>query len=510
MKQIFNNPFKKSVIESRKFYINIAEEGAVLSYARGDKLELRLTFGKSKEDRESLLDVLESDTDSPIYLIIDVVDQTYQQQNFPAVSSFSIEGLVQKRLERDFPEDALKGGQFIEKSKMGRQEWMYMLASCPMSPLIQEWLDFILPLPNPLAGILLLPLELGPVVNHLDKGFLKPAQRKMDCVQIFVSANKASGGFRQVAFKNGKIVFTRLIAFTEDKYADVVAGNIEQDLLSSIEYLKRSTLKEGSLLNIYIVVSPDIKAALEKPRVTASSIVVLTPYELSKHLKLSNTALENDQFGDVVAAMAIGQRKPSLPLHTKITKQLYYMVIAQRWVTALFILTIPISLVFLGMEQYKTFNISGQISDTNAKLVEVNKRWEGLKNNLKYNVEDVYKITEIVSLHKTLTGTSQSPLALIAKFNEMRGDDVLVQSIDWQVQKVPFQNRSTTIAKFNVEFRNLGNSYQVLFKNFDAFVKRLKETFSDYNVEYTRLTEKIIFNSESSVIPVEITIKGPK
>lgn len=490
--------------------INIAEEGAVLSYARGDKLELRLSFGNTDEDRESLRDVLDSDPDSPVYLLIDVTDQTYQPQTFPAVSSFSIEKLVEKRLERDFPEDALKGGQFLSKSKTGRQEWIYMLVCCPRTEMINTWLDFVLPLPNPLAGILLLPLEIGTVVNQLDNSFMKPEARKRDRVQIFVSPNKAAGGFRQVAFKNGKIVFTRLINFSEEKYADVVAGNIEQDLLSSIEYLKRSTLKEGDLLNIYIIVSPDVKAALEKPRVAATSVIVMTPYELSKQLKLSNTALENDQYGDVVAAMAIAQRKPTLAIHTKVTKMLYDLAIAQRWVTAILILSVPLVLGMFGYIQYQTFQVGGNIDGANKQLIEVNKKFEEVKNSVDYKVDDIYKITEIVSLHKTLTGSSQTPLSLIAKFNVIRGDDVLVQSIDWQVQEVPFQNRTTTIATFNVEFRNIGNSYQVLFKNFDSFVKRLKEEFKDYHVEYTRLTEKIIFNTESSVIPVEITIKGPK
>jgi len=92
--------------------------------------------------------------------------------------------------------------------------------------------------------------------------------------QIFICHNKV-GGFRQVAFKNDKILFTRLISSAIGESPDFVVGNIEQEVQNSFEYLKRLSLKEGENCDIYFIVSQEVKNRLIKVKFKSKILLYL-------------------------------------------------------------------------------------------------------------------------------------------------------------------------------------------------------------------------------------------
>src|SRR5262249_17247692 len=143
----------------------------------------------------------------PLYILADVLDQQYVRQSFPPVSSFSVGGLVKRRLERDFQAEDMKGSLPLGRDKEGRREWNYLLISLANTPLMQQWLALIVELPNEFRGVYLTPVEGQNYIPVLKK--YMPEQAPAQPWQLLVSHNKISG-FRQIVLRDGKLVFTRV------------------------------------------------------------------------------------------------------------------------------------------------------------------------------------------------------------------------------------------------------------------------------------------------------------
>src|SRR5690606_17941331 len=110
--------------------------------------------------------------------------------------------------------------------------------------------------------------------------------------------------------RGGRIIFTRLAQPVGESSAEVIAGSIEQEMLSTIEYMKRLSFSpQTGKLDIYIVASSNIKAAIDAKRFNATTFQILTPFEVAQHLKIEGAAQPTDQFGDVIMAALIGASK---------------------------------------------------------------------------------------------------------------------------------------------------------------------------------------------------------
>ena len=53
-------------------------------------------------------------------------------------------------------------------------------------------------------------------------------------------------------------------------------------------------------------------------------------------------------------------------------------------------------------------------------------------------------------------------------------------------------------------------SFEQLFSQYDAFLRKVKVTFSDYDITHSELPDTISFQSDLEKLPIDIQIMGPK
>ena len=70
---------------------------------------------------------------APIVLVIDNMDQSYIQQSLPPVSSFSVQKLIKRRLERDFGKNDIKGAISLGRDTGGRKDWNFLMVALERS-----------------------------------------------------------------------------------------------------------------------------------------------------------------------------------------------------------------------------------------------------------------------------------------------------------------------------------------------------------------------------------------
>lgn len=504
------------LFQKRQYVLTIGDDGAIIIYMRDEKLENRLFVSlSSPQDIKKMQEILEKDPKAPISIIVDIMDQSYVQHSLPAVSSLNIGKLVDKKLEKDFPADNLKGVILLGRSNTGRKDWNYLFVACPTTSPLSDWIELIIDLPNRITGIYLLPIELGPFIEKLQKNSTpkdKKQPKEKSRWQLVITHNKV-GGFRQAAYRDSKIVFTRLVNAPAETSADIIAGNIEQELLNTIEYLRRLGFQESEGFDVTIIASPEITQSLSTSTIKGNHVSLLTPHDAALLLGLPTAASPEDRFADVIIAATFSRMKHILRLHIAETRTLYLFSNLHNALVGAFCL-LPLLLIGCLFTIISTFMLNSELAQLESDKATIQAKWQNAQQNT-YSIQESLRISDMVTLYKLLSGNKQSPLTIIADFNSVRGREALVKNLLWEFKEVtpqsgqPGQTQSKAKVIFDLEFANVSSGFEGLFANFDLFIKRVQTKFSNYQVDYSRLPEKITFDDKNKTIPVSVTISGP-
>ena len=105
------------------FVLIIGDDGAILVFMQGNTVVRRLFAPSPRPDHtSSIVDLIQSNPTVPISVLADVIDQQYVRHSFPPVSTFSVNNLVKRRMERDFQAEDLTGMLRLGRDKSGRTE----------------------------------------------------------------------------------------------------------------------------------------------------------------------------------------------------------------------------------------------------------------------------------------------------------------------------------------------------------------------------------------------------
>lgn len=480
-------PIKKGKARNGRFVILIGDEGAILVYLQGKKVVRRL-FAASPEpsNTRSLLDALSSDTKAPVSLLIDMIDQSFVRQTLPPVTQFSVGKLIKRRLDRDFAADDIKGAIILGREKGGRKDWNYMMVSLANTPLLSKWIDLVSERPNPFGGIFLLPIEAEQYVKSLvDSQAIKSDSEW----QLLVSHNKVSG-FRQVVLQKGKIVFTRMAQPIGDSLPDVIAGNIEQEIMNTSEYLKRLGYSDQAGLDIHIVVAEDIKASLDTAKIKCTNVHIFTPYEVATGLALEQAAQVEDHFGDVVFATHFGSaKKHTLSLQTKYTEKLSTLVTANkaiRGAAALFAFCIIFLIGQSALEAFETYQATKELETQKAGIEKTLEETKKIASQVPGNNE---KIADVVSVYELFNKAELSPYWFINKVRNTLADNTLVQTISWNLSD-PLnvkenEDKRVFSATIKVSFLFDEKQPKQLGLIAEEYVKRFEKEFEGFKVTHS-------------------------
>ncbi len=475
---------------AKQFVLLIGDEGAILVFMEGAKVVRRL-FAPTPQpsSSEAMVQLMQSNPSVPISILVDSIDQQFVRQSFPPVSSLSVNSLVKRRLDRDFRTEDIKGFLPINRDKTGRKEWNFLLISLTKTPILTEWIDLVIELPNELKGIYLSPIEATAYIATLHSALVQTPAKPW---QLFVTHNKVSG-FRQVVMHNGKLVFTRVTQAIDDAIAAVIAGNIEQEIINTIEYLRRLGFQDTATLEITVIAAGDVNEVIDLKRFNAAGTLALTPLDVSDALGFEQAALSADRFGDVVMAAAfLRTKKHVLKLSTVYSTALSKIYGIKRAVHGLTLLAIfalvamSIQNVLARMEnQSLTANSVASLNGTKAQLEVLNAKVGGLNKDLAYK-------SAVVNVYDAYLKDAQNPADFMEKLSTHLTPDQRLFSIEWdtgKVQKNP-KNRATAKAAtpltVRAEFDLKGDyaDFDALSTAALAFIATLTQAMPDYTITH--------------------------
>lgn len=476
------NPKKKC------FVIIIGDDGGILIYMHGAKVVRRLFAPTPKPSHtEAMREIMSANSNVPVYILADVLDQQYVAHTFPPVSSLSVGGLVKRRMERDFQPEDMKGALPLGRDKDARKEWRYLLVALAKTPLMSEWLDMVVELPNRLQGVYLVPIE---AMNYIPRLHRRLQSDEMAPWQLLISHNKVSG-FRQVVMHDDKLVFTRVSQAIDDAIPAVIAGNIEQEIINTIEYLKRLGFQDSTKLEATVIVSQDVIETLDLKRFNFAHAQALSPIEVAETLKLEQAALSADRFGDVVMGASFGvTRKHRLAFSNayidKLTK-LYKSQLLIKGVAALIILGLVGLIIMTGTEILGHFEATTQAK---KKAESLQKNIAKLQQSVNSLDKDATYKSAIVSAYDAYIKEIPKPQDFISRLQPFVTTQHRITQFNWTYKlpspkEKPPANGSEVLpltVETEFDFAGSGGSPEVLTKAAGQLSLELKTEFSQFDI----------------------------
>jgi len=493
-----------------KFVLFVGDEGAILVYIKDNTVQNRqFVSDGNAENLKELEESLAQDVKAPLLLVIDNMDQSYVQQTLPPVSPLSINKLIKRRLDRDFGANDIKGAIMLGREKTGRKDWNFLMVALEKSPQLSIWIDFVSGLPNRFQGIYLVATEAEIIVKNLEHAMGVSKEGTGSEWKFFISHNKV-GGVRQVVLRNGRLIFTRMAQPIGESSPEVIAGNIEQEILSTMEYIRRLSFNPQSGLDIYIVVSSALKPLIDQTKFEARSMHILTPYETAQYLDIEGATQPTDQFGDVVLAASIGRsKKHILTLTTAQSRQydqMHQIMVYQRIAAAALGVG---AIVYTGALAHDIYHVYSKKVELEETEMFRQKTMESLRAEIKKSNVDIEKSGDLIDLYQKLQKEDQTPVPFIAKVGTIIKRPIEIKTISWTLDETKGKGNQSApkmTAVFTMGFPGVTtiDAFKIVSKKVLA---ELKEAFKGCDVQFTKVPPKW---SDSEKLDISFDANQPK
>ena len=420
---------------SNKFVLIIGDEGAVLLRVTGSRVRDRCFAPTSDPgDSAQMREMLSDSPSTPLYPLIDVLEQSFAKESIPPVSMFDAAGMLQRRLSTAFSEAKIKAAHYLGRQDGERRDRRYLLAGLPASPALDGWIDWINQAPNPVKPFSLLPLEAVSLARNLSNMFHRRGSRPQ---WVMLVTRHRTGGFRQVVIRGDEFVFTRLTqSLPEDASAGEVAATIEREYKLSMGYLRRMSYSDDQGLDIIVAGTPEIGQELLNLGMSPSHLRMVTTHDAAERLRLAGVADATDGYAEVLHGAVFAQkRRPVLSL---LPEELY-----EKRAGAL---TTRAAYVFIALVVgYATFGLSEayvesqEIDRTHRDIAlmatEREAELEATANLAASFLVSAPEVADTVAIYDRLSTNAPSPMPFLALIGPTLGPDIVVHEVNWLVEE---------------------------------------------------------------------------
>jgi len=169
------------------------------------KLQGCQTFINNEDGHAAFAGFLRQHQSTPVYLIVDAVEEDYRLESLPHTSGAAKRELITRKLNQFYRGLYYRTAHFISRDKDKRKDDNYLFVALNNDEFIEGWINVIQRADAQLVGIYLLPM----LSKLLVKQFKLTAPDILLCEQL-------SSGLRQTYFYNGRLSMSRLVPNVPD------------------------------------------------------------------------------------------------------------------------------------------------------------------------------------------------------------------------------------------------------------------------------------------------------
>lgn len=230
----------------RRFFYVTQDSLAVWKRDR-NSLSEEISFLSNDEGFRLFSAYLERSAMQRSLMLVDVIEEEFDTDTIPDLSSADRRSLIKRRLGKRFARTPYRLGRFQGKSRRATDRFNVIYSAITNQELVDPWLDIIAERKSPLVGIASVPLTGADFLRH----FRKPAENAL------LLSRHQGGRLRQIFIKSGQAVSARL-SRVRPADADEPGTSLGSEIAQSRKYLERSRLlSHTDSLDVYLIADND-------------------------------------------------------------------------------------------------------------------------------------------------------------------------------------------------------------------------------------------------------------
>ncbi len=287
------------MFSSKTFVITIGNNGTIVALHSKKNIIIKIFVEElNDESKKQIEKIFKQNKKVTINILLDTIDQSYKKKIYPSIRKSDIHRIAKRDLVSDGDNQSIKNFLILSNRKVRDKNQLHsvkwnsetgaklecLFISASNAEFINKWIDYLLDLPNRVAGIFMLPAEsysFFKIIKDAIDNRSKIKNKKND-LYLVILQNKVSG-IRQMVFNEQGIIFTRVVNYNFST-ADFLE-KYEQDIYSTFEYLKRLyrdvQLNELDIVNI---LSDEIIETLKKTANPELNYINLNPSQIAKEI----------------------------------------------------------------------------------------------------------------------------------------------------------------------------------------------------------------------------------
>ncbi len=182
-----------------KIVLCVFPDRLTAGYWRMGRLVACTAFTNDEQGHADFRDFLTAYPATPVYLIVDAVEEDYRVETFPHTAGSAQKALLDRKLNQLYRTSTYRAAQFLGREPDQRRDDIFLLVALSNSESLLPWIAVVDELQAPMAGVYLLPMVSQFLVDKLKLG-----------APHLLLADWLVSGLRQTYFQNGKLRVSRL------------------------------------------------------------------------------------------------------------------------------------------------------------------------------------------------------------------------------------------------------------------------------------------------------------
>jgi hypothetical protein len=153
---------------AEKLLIAVSAEGAELALWRGRRIASRAEFGADEAGQAAFREHLQSAPNAPVYLVVDAVEEDYRFETLPHAFGSERAEMVNRKLRQHYRNTPYVSAWRQGRESGKRRDDRYLFSALTNPEIVNAWLGAISARGLPVAGLYLLPMVAGALVERLE------------------------------------------------------------------------------------------------------------------------------------------------------------------------------------------------------------------------------------------------------------------------------------------------------------------------------------------------------
>lgn len=515
----------KLTLNHNNFVITIGNYGAIITLHSKKEILKQIFLEKlDDENKKELQKLFTENKHAPVYFLLDTVDQSYKKKTYPFIRKSDLIHLIKRDIANDADKESLKNyiilgsGKYPKGTPQANKKWECLFVSSSNSESINNWLNFMIEMPNRTLGIYMSPIETFSLFNLLKsniKSSSKVTHKKNDLYCLLLQ-NKVSG-IRQTVFSGDGVIFTRVVTydFQEEDFLE----KYEHDIHSTFEYLRRLFPDlHISELDIINILPNDVLTKLEKVSNIDLRFVNYTPYQAASQAGYNNLIARDSEFCDSLISQIFSSNKKKLLKFATDKIKLFeklFLIIRSSYYLNLALLTIIGAVCLFAIQEQNEIGENKMIAEierltASQSLTRVkNTALDGEIIDENGNTIDINRVLDIGKTNETIGTAGINVQDFYTKLRFIKDYGVKITGFSYVATSFNYQSPSTNFlykVSLKGQISNKSGDIENLLTEFDGFTAELKKTFGQNKITYSELPRNIDFSKKYYDFPIDFSI----